>query len=332
MRIVIAGGTGLIGSALTRSLLADGHQVVVLTRDAAGARTRLPAGAEAVAWDLQPGGAWESVLDGADAVVNLAGESIGSGLWTAARKQRIRGSRVDATRALAAALARPNRPRVLVNGSAVGYYGDRGDEALPETASPGADFLASVVQEWEGAARAAAAHGVRVVLVRSGIVLAPQAGTGPPIALPVKFLRGEPIAGGVLAMLALPYRFFLGGTMGRPNQWVPWIHLDDEVGLIRLALDTPALSGPLNAVAPEAVTMGAFCRTIGRILGRPTWLPGAAIGMKLALRDQAVVVLASLKVMPAVAERFNYQFVYPTHEAALRAALLTPERPAVRVA
>src|SRR5687768_9241720 len=142
MRVVITGGSGLIGRALTAALLADGHAVTVLTRDPASAQPKLPAGARAVGWDLQPGGAWESALDGADAVVNLAGESISAWPWTADRKRRIRDSRVDATRAIVGALAKPDRPRVLVNGSAIGYYGDAGDRPLPETAPPGSDFLA----------------------------------------------------------------------------------------------------------------------------------------------------------------------------------------------
>jgi uncharacterized protein (TIGR01777 family) len=142
---------------------------------------------------------------------------------------------------------------------------------------------------------------VRVVLIRTGIVLA--------------------ASGGALRPIVLPFRFFLGGVMGRPDQWVPWIHLADEVGLIRLALDNPAVSGPLNAVGPEPVTMSTFCQTIGRLLGRPTWLPGAALGMKLFLGEQATVLLASQRVVPAVAQQAGYGFQYPTHEAALRAAL-----------
>jgi uncharacterized protein (TIGR01777 family) len=282
-------------------LAADGHQVVVLTRNAGAARSKAPAGAQLVSWDLQPGGAWETALDGVDAVVNLAGESIAGLPWTAARKRRIRDSRVNTTRAIVAALAGPNRPKVLVNGSAVGYYGDSGDRLLPETAPAGNDFLASVVQDWEREALAAEAAGVRVALIRTGIVLTAR--------------------GGALVPIALPFKFFLGGTMGYPNQWVPWIHLADEVGLIRLALATPTVRGPLNAVGPEPVTMQTFCQTIGRILGRPSWLPGAAFGMKLVLGEQARVVLASMKVVPAVAQAHGYQYLYPTHEAALRAAL-----------
>jgi uncharacterized protein (TIGR01777 family) len=301
MRVVITGGSGLIGRALTAALLADGHAVTVLTRDPARAQSRAPTGAQVVGWNLQPGGAWESALDGADAVVNLAGESISAWPWTAGRKRRIRDSRVDATRAIAAALAQPGRPRVLVNGSAVGYYGDAGDRPLPESAPPGADFLAAVVVEWEREARAAEAHGVRVALARAGVVLAAE--------------------GGALAPIAVPFKFFLGGVMGRPEQWFPWIHLADEVGLLRLAIDTADLSGPINLVGPEPVTMATFSRTIGRVLNRPTWLPGAALGMKIVLGEQSTVVLSSAKVIPEVAQRLGYQYAYPTHEAALRAAL-----------
>lgn len=308
MRVVIAGGSGLIGRALTQSLLADGHAVVVLSRNAPRARPRLPASAEVVTWEQQPGGVWEAALDGADAVVNLAGETVAGLPWTAARKRRIRNSRITATTALTGALAAPNRPRVLINASAVGYYGDGGAAALPETAPAGHDFLAAVVVAWEAAARAAEAHGARVALIRSGIVLSPE--------------------GGALTPIALPFRFFLGGVMGRPEQWTPWIHIDDEIGLIRLALEHSAASGPINAAGPEPVTMATFSHTIGRLLGRPTWLPGAAIGMRLLLGEQADVVLASLKVVPAVAERLGYRFRYPTHTAALRAVLLGEPAPA----
>jgi uncharacterized protein (TIGR01777 family) len=273
----------------------------VLTRDPARAGAKLPAGAQAVGWDLQPGGAWEATLDGCDAVVNLAGESISAWPWTADRKRRVRDSRLQATRAIVGALAQPGRPRVLVNGSAIGYYGDGGDRPLPETAPPGGDFLASVVGEWEREARAAEAHGVRVALARTGVVLAAE--------------------GGALTPIALPFKFFLGGVMGRPNQWFAWVHLADEVGLLRRVIDTPDLAGPINLVGPEPVTMAAFSRTIGRILGRPTWLPGAALGMKIVLGEQSTVALASQRVIPEVAQRLGYQYAYPTHEAALRAAL-----------
>jgi hypothetical protein len=308
MHVVITGGTGLIGLALARSLESDGHRVTVLTRDPARARTTLPAGVQAVGWNAGLDGDWPAALDGADAVVNLAGESIAGGIWTAARKRRIRESRVLATRAIVAALAAPNRPRALVNGSAVGYYGDGGDLPLPETAPAGSDFLASVISDWEREARAAEAHGVRVALIRTGIVVARE--------------------GGALPLLALPFRFFLGGSMGRPAQWVPWIHLEDEVGIIRLALEQPAASGPINAAGPEPVRMAAFSAGIGQALGRPSWLPGASIGMRLLPGGQGAVLLASQKLVPAAAQALGYRFVYPTHTAALEAALGRAGRPA----
>jgi hypothetical protein len=222
---------------------------------------------------------------------------VAGGLWTTARKQQIRASRLAATEALVAALAAPGRPRRLVSGSAVGYYGDRGDSELSEAAEAGHDFLAEVCRAWEQAAQAAEQYGVRVVRLRTGVVLAPR--------------------GGALTPIVLPFRFFLGGVMGWPQQWLPWLHLDDEVGLLRLALEHPAVSGPLNAVAPEPVTMSRFCQTIGRELGRPCWLPGAPIGLKLLLGEQANVVLASLKVVPAAALALGYRFRFSTHEAAL---------------
>lgn len=301
MRIIVAGGTGLIGGALIRSLLADRHEVIVLTRDLPRAQARLPGQATAVAWDLQADGAWTTALDGADAVVNLAGEAVAGGLWTAARKERIRTSRLMATRAIVAALAAANRPQLLINGSAVGYYGDGAERELTETAPAGSDFLAGVVREWEAAAREAEHLGVRVVLIRTGVVLAAQ--------------------GGALVPIVLPFRFFLGGTMGWPNQWFPWIHIDDEIGLIRLALDNSAASGPINAVGPEPVTMTTFCQSIGQVLGRPSWLPGAPLGMKLLLGEQSQVLLASLKVVPDAARALGYQFIFPTHRLALQAAL-----------
>ena len=301
MHVVITGGTGLIGRALVESLRRDNHAVTVLTRDAARAQPRLPAGATALTWDASPGGVWETALEGADAVVNLAGDPISAIPWTPARKRRIRESRMRATRAIVQALDAPNRPRILINGSGVHYYGDGGDQLLPETAPPGSGFLESIVQDWEAEARAAEAHGARVALIRTGIVLARE--------------------GGALPLLALPFRLFVGGTMGRPEQWVPWIHLDDEVGIIRLALERAEASGPINAAGPEPVTMKTFSEGIGRVLGRPTWLPGAAIGMRLLPGGQGDVLLTSQKIVPAVAQGLGYQFRYPTHEAALRAAL-----------
>jgi uncharacterized protein (TIGR01777 family) len=300
MRIIVTGATGFIGSALCRRLHKQGHQVVALSRDGSAARSRVGDAAEVIEWSSP---AWRGLLDGTDGVVNLAGESIAAGRWTAARKDAIRRSRVETVAALVAAMQRASQPpRVLVSASAVGYYGSHGDQPLDETASPGRDFLATVCQAWEAEAERANVLGTRVVRLRLGVVL------------------GE--GGGALERMLAPFKWYVGGPLGDGNQWLSWIHRDDVIGLIQFAIDHPTLHGPLNATAPDPQPMRVFCRTLGRILRRPSWAPVPAFVLRFALGEMADMLLTGQRVLPAAAQRAGYVFRYPQLDAALRAILL----------
>ncbi len=290
MRVVVSGGTGFIGRALTASLDGDGHEVIVLSRHRAPA---VAPGAQVVRWrggadDAQ--GEWRRLVDGADAMVNLAGASLADGRWTETRRRAILESRVRATRALVQAMADAGtRPQALVSASAVGYYGPLGDERVTEAHGPGSDFLAGVCAAWEEEARAAEALGVRVVLLRTGLVLG----------------RG----GGALPRLAMPFRLFLGGPLGGGRQWMPWIHIDDVVGIIRLALERGDMAGPVNVTAPGPVRNREFARALGRALGRPAVLPAPAFALRLALGDMAdALLLSGQRAVPERAAKAGYAF------------------------
>jgi uncharacterized protein len=298
MKIIIAGATGFIGSALTARLSADGHALTVLTRTNSG---RIPTGATRLLWCPGSPGEWQRGLDkavaDADGIINLAGESIAAGRWTEARKQTIRSSRIETTRTLVDAIARiGSGVKFLLNASAVGYYGGRGDETLTEADPPGSDFLARLCHEWEAEALRAEASGVRVVLLRTGIVLGKN--------------------GGALAKMVPPFKFFLGGPLGSGKQWMPWIHLEDEIGLCAWAMASDA-RGALNATAPEPVTMKEFCGTLGKALGRPCWAPVPAFALRAALGEMADMLLNGQRAVPAAAEKLGYRFRYPKLPAAL---------------
>lgn len=286
MRVVITGASGLIGTALSERLSGDGHDVVPLRR---------PDG-----WDPDAGTIDTSVLGGADAVVHLAGEGIGEKRWTDEQKARIRDSRTRGTRLIAETLAGMHGgPRVLLSGSAIGYYGDTGDTAVDETAPAGGDFLASVCVDWEAAAAPAVEAGLRVAWLRTGIVLSPK--------------------GGALARQLPFFRLGLGGRSGSGRQYQSWISLDDEVGAICHLLGRDDLSGPFNLTAPEPVTNGEFARTLGRVLRRPTTIipmfgPRLLFGRELA--DS--LLLASQRVLPAALESSGYSFRHSKLDAALR--------------
>jgi|SRR5690606_14010830 len=295
MHIVIVGGTGFIGRALTEALLAAGWRVTVATRRSPAQASRvLPSGAAVLSWNA-PGGL--ALPPGTDAVVNLAGASIAR-RWTQAAKRLILESRVGTTRAVVAALAAASaRPRVLVNASAVGYYGRRGDEIVTEADGPGQDFLASVCRQWEAAAKEAEAAGIRVVLLRTGFVVG---------------------RGGAMRLMLLPYRLFLGGPLGSGQQWLPWIHLDDVVGLIRFALENEALQGPVNLTAPEPVRQEVFARALGRAMGRPAWLRTPEWALRTALGEMADMLLTGQRAVPAAALAAGYTFRRPDLDEALR--------------
>ncbi|GIW00737.1 TIGR01777 family oxidoreductase [Roseiflexus sp.] len=301
--IVITGATGLIGKALCRRLMARGDTVTVFTRRPDAARAVLPGATQYIAWDAATGGTWESVLDTADAVVHLAGASIAGRRWTPAYKREILESRTVSTRTLVEAMARASRrPSVFVCASGIDYYGPRGDEPVDENAPPGRNFLAQVCVAWEGEASRAADLGVRTVMMRTGIVLD----------------RHE----GALARLLLPFQLFVGGPILPGTQWWSWIHLDDEVGLIMRCIDDERASGPFNGVAPEPQRNRDFSATLGRVLGRPSWLPLPGFVLRLLLGEMAPALLIERqRAIPAKAQALGYPFAYPTLEPALRAAL-----------
>lgn len=297
MRVGVIGGTGFIGRALVAALGREGHHVTVVTRSETGARGPLAPEVELVA-----AGAGQSMLstvvERSDAVVNLAGEPIFGRRWTEARRAQLRASRVEATEQIVRAIARSDpRPRVLVSGSAVGYYGDRGEEPLPESASPGDDFLAHLCQDWEAAARAAAVYGVRVVMVRSGVALGRD--------------------GGALAQMLPPFRLGVGGPVGSGRQYFPWIHLHDLVRIITAALSDDRYQGPINAVAPDQATNRSFARALGRALGRPAIVPTPALLLRVMFGESASVVLASQRAEPRALCQLGFIYSFPTLDAAL---------------
>lgn len=297
MRIVIAGGSGFIGTALTRVLLADGHQVIVLTRRPEQAR--LPVGAQAVGWNLDSPAGWGQVVDGAGAVINLVGENLGGGLWTADRKKRIRESRVRAGQALVAAVETVNRrPEVLVQASGIGYYGFTGNTPVTESSPPGSDFLARVSVDWEDSTRPVEALGVRRVITRNSLVLHGQEGIFP--------------------LVLLPFRLFVGGPVGSGQQWFPWIHLDDQVHAILHLINTSAASGAYDFVAPDAVTNAQLGKTIARVLHRPYYFPVPAFAMRAVLGELSTLVLEGQRAHPTRLLESGYRFRFPTLEGALR--------------
>jgi uncharacterized protein (TIGR01777 family) len=298
MRVGVVGATGFVGRALVAALSARGDEVVAFSRDPVRARRSLPAGIEARALEAITG----EGLDGFDAVVNLAGEPVGAKRWDDAYRAAIRESRVRTTRRVVDAIgAAARRPRVLVNASAVGFYGPRGDEEVTEATPAGDDFLASVCRDWEREAARVAEHGVREVRLRIGIVL------------------GD--AGGSLEKMLLPFKLFVGGPVGGGQQWFPWVHLDDVVGAIMWALDHEALRGAVNATAPEPVRAAAFAEALGQRLHRPSWLSVPGFVLRLALGPMAEVVVAGQRAVPAVLLAAGYQFKYPRVDQALAHAV-----------
>jgi uncharacterized protein (TIGR01777 family) len=296
MRVIVTGGTGFIGSRLCGDLVARGHEVVLFTRDASRSRDEIHPRVRIVSW--APGAAWESWVDGAGAIVNLAGESIAQ-RWTEAAKRRIVTSRVDAASRLSAAIGKAAvKPSVLVNAAAVGYYGPHGDEILDEDSPPGNDFLATACVAWEEAAGKAEAQGVRVARIRTGVVL------------------GE--GGGALEKMLPPFKAFAGGPIGSGSQWMSWIHRDDLVSLFVFALQNPAAKGPINGTAPNPVTMKEFARALGRALHRPSLIPVPAAAARLLLGEMATVVLDGQRVVPRKAQTLGFTFRFPEVEAALR--------------
>ena len=305
MRIVIAGGTGFLGSPLAEVYAEEGHDVRLLTRSLPPGQslhesgTGVP-GITRVGWRPDgTSGAWRLALDGADAVINLAGETIGDKRWTPARKALLRDSRLLATRSLVSALAdTQKRPAVFVSASGVGFYGDGGDEVKTEESPPGSDFLAHLCEDWEAEARKAARAEVRVAVVRTGVVLERS--------------------GGALPRMVTPFRFFAGGPLGSGRQYLSWIHRLDWVEMIRWIVATNTAVGAFNGTAPEPVTNRQFSRALGRALHRPAILPTPGFALRLALGEFADSILTGQRVVPARAKAMGYHFRYPEIAIALR--------------
>jgi uncharacterized protein (TIGR01777 family) len=302
MKIVLLGGTGVIGRGLTASLAADGHEVVVVSRSPERVQG-LPTGARAVGWDARTAEGWGAEVDGADALVNFAGASVkGEGFlpsrWTAKRKRLIRESRVNAGLALVEAVRGAQRkPGVVIQASAVGYYGPRGEEEMSEDGSMGDDFLAQVCAEWEASSQAVEAMGVRRCVVRTGLVLTN--------------------AGGAFPLLKLPFYFFAGGPFGSGRQYYPWIHYADEIRALRFLIENKDAEGIFNLTAPNPVPNKEFARALGKALRRPSWLPAPAFAMKLALGEVSTVVLDGQRAIPAALQGAGFTFEYPHLDGAL---------------
>jgi uncharacterized protein (TIGR01777 family) len=302
MNIVVSGGTGFIGRPLCALLRQEGHHVTLLTRRKEEVQRSCGSTVTAIEWNGREAGVWEHCLDGADAVINLAGAPIAEGRWTDARKQLLMESRVFSTRLLVGALSHcPSRPRTLVSASGIGYYGTSDDRVLDEGAAHGQGFLADLCLAWEAEALRATEFGVRVVMLRTGMVLEQD--------------------GGALPKMLLPFQFFAGGPIMPGTQWVSWIHRRDHIGLIQWALATPSVSGPVNAVTPEAVTMKRFCEILGRVLHRPSWLPVPGFVLQAALGELGTLMTTGQRVTPSKALSGGYGFHYPTLEPALRAIM-----------
>jgi uncharacterized protein len=296
MKILIAGGTGFLGSALIGRFMRDGATVVVLSRTPADFAPA--SGTSVVAWDARTPGSWVNELEGADAVFNFSGRSLAKGRWTAKRKRQIIDSRIAATRALVTAMQSiPHPPPLFVNASAVGYYGNVAKGEVDEQSPHGAGFLAETCAQWEEEALRVASSRVRVVLPRLGFVVG---GTG-----------------GGLARMAFPFRLFLGGTPGSGTQWFPWIHIDDVVGALAHVMPEPHLQGPVNLVAPGACTMKQFCIALGRSLRRPVWAPAPAFALRVVLGEMATMITEGQHVIPHALLRTGYKFIFPEASPAL---------------
>lgn len=301
MKILVTGATGLVGTALVAALARDGHIVCRLVRPQTKTQGGVP-GTFHVAWNPQTGELGGAAV-GAEAVVNLAGASIAGGRWTEARKKLLRTSRVDTTRSLVAALGKMNaKPEVLVSASAIGFYGNRGDEILTEESAAGRDFLAGSSKDWEAEALRAQEFRTRVVITRFGIILAKHGGALPPIML--------------------PFKFGLGGRVGNGKQWMSWVALEDVVATIRLALSNSELRGAVNVVAPQPARNAQFAKELARAMHRPAVFPVPAFALRLAMGEMAdALLLASQRVAPKVLTNLGYRFANPDLQSALKKIL-----------
>jgi len=292
MKFVVAGGTGFLGVFLVNRLAADGHTVIVLSRNPSRARPLLHHDIVAVEWDARTAGEWTPVIDGTDAIVNLTGESMAGRRWTSREKALIVSSRIDSTRAIVEGIARvAHKPLVLFNASAVGYYGSVEEGDVTEESPAGHGFVADVCVAWEESAMRAIEHGVRVVLPRMGVVLGGN--------------------GGAIERMMIPFRLFVGGVIGSGRQWFPWVHHHDVVAVFLFALSNRELSGPVNLVAPEQVRMREFCSALGKVMHRPSWTRAPGFLVRLGLGEMADMLLTGQRVAPTALQRAGYRFRFP---------------------
>lgn len=298
MRVLIPGGSGMLGRRLAANLTADGYEVILLSR-APERVSALPDGARAERWDGRTAEGWGNLADGAAAIINLAGENIAGGRWTEERRRKIVQSRTHAGAAVVEAVkAATIKPNLVIQVSGVGYYGPHGDEAVTEGDGPGDDFGAQVCVQWEAATAPAEAFGVRRVVIRTGVVLSPEA-----LAL---------------RRLMLPYRFFVGGRLGSGRQWFSWIHIADYVAGVRFLMDRSDAGGIFNLSAPGPLTNADFGKALGQVMGRPSWIPIPAAAMRLLFGEMSSVLLDGQRVMPGRLLDLGFQFRFPTAGLALR--------------
>lgn len=302
MKIVLAGGSSFIGRPLVKTLLDAGHEVILLTRWPTTVDLGSSDLLQIEGWDGQTLSAWTRQLDGADAVINLAGEPIAAKRWTRAQKARIKESRINTTKNIVDAIGTAEeRPTVLINASAVGYYGNVEKGEVTEEHPPGSGFLAETCVHWESETQNAVYLGLRVVRLRMGVVL------------------GE--GGGALQKMILPFNIFMGGPLGSGKQWFPWVHRDDVVGVILYALENAHLHGPLNVTAPEPVTMKQFCQRLGQVMHRPSWASVPAFVLRLFLGEMSEMLLTGQKAVPKKLKEAGYSFKYPKLAEALKSIL-----------
>jgi uncharacterized protein (TIGR01777 family) len=309
MRVIITGGSGLIGRALSANLAADGHEILLLSRNpdrVTGLPNSFGASStervRAARWDGHSAEGWGHLADGAGAIVNLAGESIAAGRWTPERKRRIRDSRVNAGRAVVEAVqAAASKPGLVIQSSGIGYYGPRGDEEITEKDRVGSDFLSQVCIDWEASTAPLDKLGLRRPVIRTGVVLSAQ--------------------GGALPRMLLPFKLFAGGPLGGGRQWFPWIHIADEVSAIRFLIEHPQATGPFNLSAPNPLTNAQFSRLLGCVMGRPAFMPTPGLALRLLFGEMATVLLDGQQAVPQHLLELGFGFRFPEAEAALRDVL-----------
>ncbi len=298
MKAVIAGGTGFVGTYLAQALVQSGYQVVLLSRGSKKVDLAYTAQVETVRWDGRSLGAWVSCLEGADAVINLCGEGIADKRWSCEQKEKLRASRLDSTRVIVQAIEKcALKPKVLVNASAVGFYGSVSEGEVDESHHRGHGFLADLCVEWEEAALQAMRHGVRVVLPRIGIVLEEKKGA--------------------LAKMIPPFQWGIGGPLGSGKQWFPWVHIEDLVAMILFSLQRADVEGPFNACAPNPVRMKDFCVSLGKVLDRPSWAPVPGFVLRILLGEMASMLLGGQRAVPKKILKCGFHFRYPVLESSL---------------